>query len=380
MIFRHLPDKGKPITEWEHESRGWQNVVEGIRRTIIKLQSHKASSRKSREKLQAELAFQYGNVQTLLGQKDMAIEAYSNAIHLNPRDARAYNNRGVDYGEKGEGDLAIKDFDKAIDLKPDYDLAYNNRGAVYRRKGEHDLAIKDCNKAIRLKPDYAEPYSNRGAAYRNKGDYDRAIKDYGRAIKLKTKFCSSILQIAVLRTMKKENWISAIKDYGKAIALNPKLAHPYNNRGNVYLRKGNFDSAIEDYSKAIELNPGLGLAYYNRAEAWLHLKEWDKAKADLTDRLSQLGVDIIAAFHNAYKNVETFEKRRGFKVRDDVALMLTQRRRNRYPKKLKILDAEGKPLESPNVVNLRAQLRNTGMPLGTVPQGKTFFRHQDLTH
>ena len=73
-----------------------------------------------------------------------------------------YNNRGIDYGKKGEYDLAIKDFTKAVELKPDYAIAYNNRGAVYRGKGEYDLAIEDCSKAIQLKPDYAEPYSNRG--------------------------------------------------------------------------------------------------------------------------------------------------------------------------------------------------------------------------
>ena len=34
-----------------------------------------------------------------------------------PRDHIFYNNRGIDYGEKGEHDLAIKDFTKAIQLR-----------------------------------------------------------------------------------------------------------------------------------------------------------------------------------------------------------------------------------------------------------------------
>ncbi|MDE0017857.1 MAG: tetratricopeptide repeat protein [Candidatus Poribacteria bacterium] len=289
----------------------------------------------------------------------------------NPQDHVFYNNRGIDYGEKGEYDLAIEDFTKAIELKPDYAIAYNNRGAVYRSKGEYDKTIDDCNKAIQLKSNYAEPYSNRGAAYRNKGDYERAIEDYNKAIQLKPNFVQAYYNRGLAYHEKSELDI-AIKDYSKAIELNPKLFHAYNNRGNAYRQKDDFDSAIGDYSKAIELNPELGLAHYNRSEAWLHLKEWDKAKADLTTA-KKLGMDIIAAFHNAYKNVETFEKRKGFKVRDDVALMLTQRRRNRYPKTLKILDADGKPLESPNVVNLREQLRNIGKPLGKYLNAKPAF-------
>ena len=227
-----LPDRGKPISEWQHKSAGWQNVVEGIRKAISKLHSQVDSSRESSKQIQAELEFQYGNVQTLLGQKDMAIRSYSKAIHFDPSDARFYNNRGIDYGEKGEYDLAIKDFTKAIDLKPDYDLAYNNRGAVYRSKGEHDLAIEDCNKAIQLKPDYAEAYSNRGAAYRNKGKIDRAIEDYDIAIQLKSDFVQAYYNRGIAYHEKGELDL-AIKDYSKAIELNPKLVHPYNNRANV---------------------------------------------------------------------------------------------------------------------------------------------------
>ena len=273
-----------------------------------------------------------------------------------------YNNRGIDYGKKGEHDLAIKDFTKAIKLKSDYALAYNNRGAVYRSKGEHDLAIEDCNKAIQLKSDYAEPYSNRGAAYRNKGDYDCAIKDYDMAIKLKPDFVQAYYNRGLAYHEKRELDI-AIKDYSKAIELNPKLFHPYNNRGNAYLQKRDFDRAIEDYSKAIELNPELGPAYCNRGEAWLCLKEWDKAKVDLTTAKAK-GVDIIAAFHNSYKDVETFERQKGFQVPENIKRMLTQRLRVRYPKTRKILDEDKKPMESSNVVNLLVQLRNVGTSLG----------------
>ena len=34
-----LPDKGKPINEWNPESTGWQNVVDGIRKVIKGMQS-----------------------------------------------------------------------------------------------------------------------------------------------------------------------------------------------------------------------------------------------------------------------------------------------------------------------------------------------------
>ena len=280
-----------------------------------------------------------------------------------------YNNLGIDYGEKGEYDLAIKDFTKAIELKPDYAIAYNNRGAVYRSKGEHDLAIEDCNEAIRLKHDYAEPYSNRGAAYRNKGDYDRAIKNYDMAIRLKHDFVEAYYNRGLAYHEKRE-FDLAIKDYNKAIELKPELFHPYYNRGNVYLQKGGFDLAIEDYSKAIELNPELGPAYCNRGEAWLHLKEWDKAKVDLTAAKDK-GIDIIAAFHNGYKNVATFERRNGFKLPQDIVAMLRQYPVNSFTTTQRVLTSEGKYQESFAVLELLEKFRNAGKPLNEYLHGQS---------
>ena len=286
-----------------------------------------------------------------------------------PQDHIFYNNRGIDYGEKGEYDLAIKDFTKAIDLKPEYAIAYNNRGAVYRNKGEYDQAIEDCSKAIQLKPDYAEPYSNRGAAYRNKGDYERAIKDYNMAIKLKPDFVQAYYNRGLAYHEKCE-FDLAIKDYNKAITLNPKLFHPYCNRGNVYLQKSDFNKAIKDYSKAIELNPELGPAYCNRGETWLHLKEWDKAKVDLTAAKDK-GVDIVAAFHNSYKDVATFERRNGVKLPKDIVTMLRQYPVNSFTTTQRVLTAEGETQESYAVLELLEKFRNTGKPLSEYLHGQS---------
>ncbi len=275
--------------------------------------------------LDSQLARAYnhrGNAYQERNETDRAIKDHNLAIELDPNDAIFYNNRGIAYGERREPNLAIKDFDKAIDLKPDYELAYNNRGAVYRSKGEYDKAIEDCNEAIRLKSDYAEPYSNRGSAYRNKGEIDLAIEDYNKAIQLKPNFVQAYYNRG-LAYHEKGKLDLAIKDYSKAVDLNPKLFHPYYNRGNAYLQKRNFYSAIEDYSKTIELNSELGEAYNNRGEAWLHLREWDKAKSDLTVA-KNTGVDIVKAFHNAYENISTFERKNDLKVPEDIAAMLTQ--------------------------------------------------------
>ena len=265
-----LPDKGMPITEWVPESKGWRSVVEGIRKTIDKMQSQADPSSGASDKEQcADLAVQHGSLLMVLGQIDRAIEAYSRALELNPRDAEAYNNRGIAYHRKREVDQAIEDYSKVMELNPGLAIAYNNRGVAHNSKGK-------------------------------------------------------------------------------------------------------VDGAIEDYNIAIGLNPDFVDAYYNRGEVWLRRREWEKAKADLITAKSR-GVDIVAAFRNDYKNIAAFERANQVKLPEDIAALVRQGFRNRYPRKGKVLSADGEPFEFPEVLELRETLRDAGTPLGEYVKVQPYF-------
>ncbi len=404
--FQALPNGVLPINQWDHEDEGWQDVVDGIRKVVDKMQSQTDSSSGVPEnELLVELIFQQGNVLMMFGQMDRAIEAYSHASTLNPNNAyvyinrgiaygeqgdydhaiedfnkaiqfnpdlpEAYYNRGVAYGEQGDYDHAIEDYTKAIQLDPDYVDAYNSRGKDYGKVGDYDRAIEDLSKAIQLNPDYADAYANRGVAYYYKGDYDHAIEDFNRVIQLNPDY-ALVYNNRGGTYRDTGDYDRAIEDFNKAVELNPDYITAYNNRGMAYGDKGDYDHAIEDFNRVIQLNPDYALAYNNRGEAWLHLQEWDKAKADLTTARDK-GADIIASFHNDYKNVEAYERANRVKLPEDIAAMLTQRRRSRFPKTEKLLNADGTPLESPDVLNLLAKLRNAGPPLSQYIQMRPAF-------
>ena len=363
--FEVLPHKGKPVNKWQPESDGWQNVVNGIRKVVDKMQTN------VQEGTLPEWVFQQGNFLMMLGQIDLAIEAYSHAIELNPNNASTYNNRGIAYGEKGDYDRAIGDHNTAIKLNPNLAEPYTNRGAAYDKKGDYDRAIGDYNTAIKLNPNLAEPYTNRGVAYDKKGDYDRAIGDHNTAIKLKPNDAEAYTNRGTAY-LNKGDFDRAIENYNAAIQLESRLAGAYYNRGIAYLSKGDFDRAIENFSKVIKMNPNDAIAYNSRGMMRLHLREWDKAREDLTTA-SEKGADIVASFHNTYGSVEAYERANRVKLPEDIALMLTQRRRSRFPKIEKLWSSDGTPLESSDVLNLLAKLRNSGPPLSQYLQTRPAF-------
>ncbi len=167
-----------------------------------------------------------GNSYYRSGEYEKAIELYNKAIGLDPKYAKAYNDRGIAYGEgKRQFDKAIADYNKAIEINPKYAKAYNNRGIIYKREGQYDKAIADYTKVIEINPEYAKAYYNRGLAYgEGKRQFDKAIADYN-----------------------------------KAIEINPIYASAYYKRGNDYFNLGKKDRACDDWRQACELGFCKGL-------------------------------------------------------------------------------------------------------------------------
>ena len=331
--FQASPERGKAINEWQPESKGWQSVVDGIRKVVKEIQSQpKSSPRITPKEVEtlAFLAFHRGNFMMMLKQTDEALKDYSRAIELSPNNAAAYINRGVAYGEKGEHKLAIRDYTTAIKLNPDFANAYNNRGYTYVEKGEADLAIKDLNKAIEidcnfaeaynnrgyaycerdeinsaindftkaleLNQDFAEAYNNRGAAYNKKSEYDLAIEDFNKAIRLKEDYVEAYSNRGGAYCGKGE-YSRAIRDCDFAIKLDRDYAGAYNSRGTIYVERGEFNRAIDDFDIAIRLKSDHAGAYYNRGTVYANKGDFDSAIGDFTKTI-ELKPNFVEAYYN----------------------------------------------------------------------------------
>jgi tetratricopeptide (TPR) repeat protein len=167
-----------------------------------------------------------GSAWHLLGELDMALKDYQEALRLDPKSSALYGNRAGVYLDLRDYDRAIDDCTQAIRLNPKNFVAYNSRGAAFSRKGDYGRAVGDYTEAIRLHRANPQAYNNRGAAYWHQGEYDRAIEDYTEAIRLDPKFASAYRNRGLAHQEKKE-YAKAVQDYTEAVRLNPKYHWPY---------------------------------------------------------------------------------------------------------------------------------------------------------
>ena len=80
-----------------------------------------------------------------------AIADYSIGIELDPKDTKAYVDRGFSWEHKGNYDKAILDFNKAIALDPKDRYAYEGRAFAWSKIGRSDKAEEDRVSSSKLR-------------------------------------------------------------------------------------------------------------------------------------------------------------------------------------------------------------------------------------
>lgn len=109
-------------------------------------------------------------------------------IRLDPKNALAYNNRGVAKSDLGNHYGAISDYTEAIRLNsndPDNtSIYYYNRGRAKADLEDKNGALIDYTEAIRHNPNNGEIYYHRGIITSDLGDKSEALANFYKAIAL----------------------------------------------------------------------------------------------------------------------------------------------------------------------------------------------------
>jgi tetratricopeptide (TPR) repeat protein len=96
-----------------------------------------------------------------LNKYEESIQAYDQAIALNPRDAEAWNGKGVDLGLLGKYDEALRAFGRATDINSSYAEAWFNAGVIYDLQERYSEAIQAYNMATEINPSYQKAWVNK---------------------------------------------------------------------------------------------------------------------------------------------------------------------------------------------------------------------------
>jgi tetratricopeptide (TPR) repeat protein len=261
-----------------------------------------------------------GNLCMLAKEFVGAVNAYNEAIRLDPFCAVAHNQRGMARRQMGEEHLAVKDFTRTLKLNPASSHAFNNRAWSLIALGEYKAAVEDCNRALEVDPTLFRAYENRcharlqlrqavdaltdgnlavelrpdsawGHEYRGwakflNHDDNGAKADFERAIELSpsepTHRCSHSFVLVVSKDPKVRNVDEGLEEAERVLTLNMSNPYALTSKAIALASKKQFTDAINAQNTAVYARgfltnnlPNGGKQLDRRVERWISGQQWE---------------------------------------------------------------------------------------------------------
>lgn len=217
-----------------------------------------------------------------------AINDYSKALSISPKDLGNLWGRALGYWNTGEYHKALKDFEECEKLiekhdKDNLSKLYMLMAGIYAATNKKEEAIEYYSKSINEKKENNEAFIYRGDLYFYMEAFGKAIDDYAAALNIVKTDDSKTKEY--LYTQRAQSYMEigeyekAINDIDQAISLSPNY-YQYIVRGEANRLAGRYKIAVIDFSKSIEIEPDNSLAYYRRGWSKEFDRNYDEALID----------------------------------------------------------------------------------------------------
>jgi tetratricopeptide (TPR) repeat protein len=204
-----LPTGAKPVisSSWRNKNVAFHDVAEGIRKTIESLITKLALST---ETISTVTTTNIGKVSTssvpvqiplftpsiknkrqassyvsqLAKHYTEILDAYEQALQLDPTDAYTYTLKGDTLYDLERYEEALVAYERSIQLDPENPYTYIFQGHALDELERYEEALAAYEQAIRLDPKYATAYKGKGDALYELKRYKEALVAYNRYIQL----------------------------------------------------------------------------------------------------------------------------------------------------------------------------------------------------
>ncbi|MFC1809454.1 tetratricopeptide repeat protein [Candidatus Omnitrophota bacterium] len=172
------------------------------------------------KRIAAESAFNKALSFESQGEAPKAIDAYKQAIRLNPTVKEAYNNLAAIYADLGIYDKAMLNYKKAVELDSGYSTAWYNLGMIYYSLERYDDAIDSFEKGSEGAPYSKDVLYFLGRAYCHMEKYSESIESFQAVISHDTEFYPAHFDIACVY-MITNKFNDALFHFNKVLLIAP---------------------------------------------------------------------------------------------------------------------------------------------------------------
>ncbi len=249
------------------------------------------------------------------GRHDQAIAHYKTALQSQPR-ATIWNNLGQSLAATGKPEEGINAFQNALNLNPCFGDAHHNLALALARNGKQQESLIHFGDAARLEPENASVHNNYAIMLGRAGRIDEAIQQFQMALRLAPDTAATHFNLANL-LVKQHAQDEAMAHYSEALRLNPVLVEAHCNIASILREKGRVEDAAAHYIAALQTKGGylpamMGLAWIYATASGESRNQHAAEAVRLAEQACQISgrkqsgpLDLLAA---AYANAGRFEE------------------------------------------------------------------------
>jgi tetratricopeptide (TPR) repeat protein len=236
----------------------------------------------------AEQYVEEGNQYTLAREYDKAVDAYRQAIKLNPNLAAAYHGLGSTYNNMGRPGDSVEPLRTAVRLDPDNVLMHLNLGITYGNLNRGDEALSELQEARRLSPNDPRIHNHIGIVLSNNfGRFEEALAEYVEARRLNPNLSFVHFNIGLMN-FRLGRYADSVGPFQEAVRLDPANRDAWFYLGEVSSKLSRYEESIDAFTKFLELKHDGPDALTNRA--WNYMYAGGHGREAATDARRYLAV------------------------------------------------------------------------------------------
>ncbi|MFC1713796.1 tetratricopeptide repeat protein [Candidatus Poribacteria bacterium] len=209
------------------------------------------------------------------GQNKESVIAYKRFLEREPDSKEAYNNIGAVYFRMGDYQAAVDAFRNALKIDPadvgfkeNLAIAHHKQGIDLIEKGDIAEAITTLKSGLKVAPDNVSIHLSMAQAYQRLGKWDETTKYINKALELEPDSDAALNMMAALNIhrgneyLQAERYDQALEYYGYIPddRMPPAL---HNNIGYIYIMGKRHLEAIEEFDKVLAAEPQNKIAHQN---------------------------------------------------------------------------------------------------------------------
>ena len=203
---------------------------------------------------QPNFSIELGDAMRHSGNLSGAINAYREALAVDPLSSRAQRRLGATLGAAGREEEGLSVLQKALEREPGNSLLWYEQALIESKVGRSEQAIEDLRKTLQLKPDFADAENNLGANLAQSGNQQDAETAFRAALAINPYDAGTRANLGRLLAGKAD-WKQAAFQLKKATELDPADANAHMAYSVVLGQMNRLTDAEREAAAAVNADP-----------------------------------------------------------------------------------------------------------------------------